>query len=71
MAQHPAAPLVMARWQRETLEQVTRCSSRPHRVIQQARGLLLAADGVANTDIARRLDVSRNTVIAWRDRFEA
>ena len=61
----------MARWQRETLEQVTRCSSRPHRVIQQARGLLLAADGVANTDIARRLDVSRNTVITWRDRFEA
>ncbi len=70
MANRAAAPLSMANWQRQTLEGVVRCTSRPHRVVQQAKALLLAADGVANSAIAQRLGVSRNTVIGWRDRFE-
>ena len=71
MANRPAVGLVMADWQRETLEGVVRCSSKPYRVVQQARGLLLAADGVANSEIAERLGVSRNTVLGWRRRFES
>ena len=31
--------------------------------------MLLAADGVGNHEIARRLEISRGQVIAWRDRF--
>ena len=31
----------------------------------------LAADGVSHTRIAERLDVSRQTVIPWRQRYEA
>jgi transposase len=38
-------------------------------VVQRAKILLLAAEGVANTEIAERLDVSRPTVIAWRGRY--
>jgi transposase len=35
----------------------------------RAQILLLAAEGLANTDIAERLGVSRPTVIAWRKRY--
>ena len=36
---------------------------------QRARIVLLAADGVSNTEIARRVGVSRPTVIGWRARY--
>jgi transposase len=36
---------------------------------QRARIVLLAADGVSNTEIAERVGVSRPTVIGWRDRY--
>ena len=41
----------------------------PHRVVLQARGLLLAADGVANQEIARRCGVDSDAVRRWRSRF--
>jgi transposase len=53
-----------------TLAQISRSSSRQHRSVQQAKALLMAADGVANAEIAKRLEVSRNTVLGWRARFE-
>src|SRR5665213_2306185 len=40
-------------------------------VSQRARIVLLAADGVSNTEIAARVGVSRPTVISWRARYEA
>ena len=33
--------------------------------------MLLAADGVSNTEIASRAEVSRPTVIAWRARYDS
>ena len=60
----------MTRSQRQTLERIVRCPSKAHRVIQQAQGLLMAADGSPNSAIAERLEVTRNTVLAWRARFE-
>ena len=41
----------------------------PHRVVVQAKGLLLAADGVANQEIARRCGVDSDAVRRWRSRF--
>ena len=38
---------------------------------QRARIVLLAAQGVPNAGIARRVGVSRPTVIQWRNRYEA
>ena len=38
---------------------------------QRARIVLLAARGVPNAQIARRVGVSRPTVIQWRNRYEA
>jgi hypothetical protein len=40
------------------------------RAAQRARIVLLAADGVSNTEIAERTVVSRPTVIGWQARYE-
>jgi len=37
--------------------------------VQRARIVLLASDGVANAEIARRVGVARQTVIDWRERY--
>lgn len=39
--------------------------------MQRARIVLLAADGVAHAEIARRFSISRQTVVSWRARYEA
>jgi transposase len=67
-----AAPLlVVSSEQREGLERVARSRSLPHRSVLQARALLLAADGVSIYETARRVNVTSNSVRAWRRRFEA
>ncbi len=55
--------------QREVLQALRRSRTAPHRQVQRARALLLAADGVANTQIGRSVGVSPATVKNWRDRF--
>jgi transposase len=55
--------------EREALEVVARSSSLPHRAVLQAKGLLLAAEGVANNEIARRCAVTPNAVRRWRSKF--
>jgi transposase len=56
--------------QRSVLERLYRSQISAHRDVQRARALLMAADGFANTRIAKELGVSPATVIAWRERFE-
>ena len=55
--------------QRDELEAMARSSVLPHRRVVQAKGLLLAADGVANEEIARRCATTPDTVRRWRRRF--
>jgi transcriptional regulator with XRE-family HTH domain len=55
--------------QRNALETLARAHSAPHRQVQRAKALLLAADGVANTRIADEVGVTTVTVRAWRNRF--
>lgn len=43
----------------------------PFRLVQRARLITLAADGVTNQHIARQLAISRPTVQLWRQRFLA
>jgi len=56
--------------QREVLQTLARSRTAPHRQVQRARVVLLAADGVANTKIAASVGVSPATVKSWRERFE-
>jgi len=47
------------------------CStSLPHRKVTLARALLLAGDGVATNEVARRCGTTAESVRAWRHRFE-
>ncbi len=65
----PVPALEMSAGQREVLESLARSQSGAHREVVRAKALLMAADGVANTAIARSLSVSPASVKSWRDRF--
>src|SRR5579859_5139284 len=69
MAHPPAEPLELLLEERVALEALAASSSLAHRAVREAKGLLLAADGVANSVIAQRLGVSRSTVLDWRSQF--
>ena len=56
--------------ERQALEVMARSSVLPHRKVVQAKALLLAGDGVANEEIARRCDTTADTVRRWRARFD-
>ena len=64
------APLALRDGDREKLVSLTRSSTVTAGAAQQARIVLLAAEGVSNTEIAARTGVSRPTVIGWRARYE-
>jgi transposase len=64
-----AAPLLMSAGQREALIVLARSSTAAHRQVQRAKVLLMAADGVANSQIAATVGVTPVTVRAWRTRF--
>ena len=64
-----AAPLVMSAGQRESLTVLSRSSTAPHRQVQRAKVLLMAGQGVANSQIAASVGVTPVTVRSWRARF--
>ena len=41
----------------------------PYFQVQRAKMILLAADGIENDEIARRLETRREVVCQWRKRF--
>jgi transposase len=65
-----APALVVSDVERVELEVIARSSVLPHRKVVQAQGLLLAADGVANEEIARRCSTTPDAVRRWRRRFD-
>jgi transposase len=62
-------PINLTDEQRIELERRVRSQTLDVRMVRRARIVLLAADGVGNHEIARRLEISRNQVIARRGRF--
>lgn len=64
-----AATITLTDEQRTELERRVRSQTLDARSVRRARIVLLAADGAGNHEIARRLEISRGQVIAWRDRF--
>jgi transposase len=69
MPNRPAAALPLLAGDREKLERMVRSPSSPAGLAQRARIVLLAANGVSNTEIGRLVGASRPTVIGWRDRY--
>jgi transposase len=66
-----APALRVTRKQRAELERMAKSTSLPHRMVVQASGLLMAADGVPNEAIARGCATTSDTVRRWRAKFEA
>jgi transposase len=55
--------------EKQNLEEIKRTRTAPHRAVQRAQIILLAAKGKANTTIAKEVGLSRSTVVLWRQRF--
>lgn len=66
-----AAALVLRSGDESRLSSLVRSSTVEAGLAQRARIVLLAAQGVPNAEIGRRVGVSRPTVIQWRNRYEA
>jgi transposase len=56
--------------ERAALERLARSSTLPARQVLEARGLVLAADGVPTLRVAAQLGVSPDRVRRWRRRFQ-
>jgi transposase len=71
MANHHAGPLLLRQGDREKLQRLVRSTSVRAGLAQRARIVLLAAESTSNTEIAQKVSMTRNTVIAWRARYTA
>src|SRR3954447_3812069 len=71
MPSSSAAVVVLSDEEREQLERWTRRRSSAQALALRSRIVLLAAEGLRNTEIAERLGISRPPVTKWRNRFVA
>jgi transposase len=69
MPNRTAAPLLLRAGDKPELERLVRSSTVASGLASRARVVLLAADGVANYEIAERVGMSRPTVNLWRSRY--
>ena len=69
MARGTAVKIVLSEEERCELEGRVRRRKSSHGAARRARIVLLAAEGLSNTAIAEKLDISRLTAGTWRARF--
>ncbi|MBC6474835.1 MAG: helix-turn-helix domain containing protein [Hormoscilla sp. GM102CHS1] len=62
-------PIVLSQLERDCLESLSRCTSKPYRLVQRARLILHAASGQSNTAIESQLNLGRSSVREWRNRW--
>lgn len=65
------AALILRDGDRGRLEALARSGSARPSLAQRARIILMSAEGLTNTEIARRTGATRPTVINWRNRYAA
>ncbi len=65
----PAVALHLDESQRKRLSFLVGSGRTPQKIALRARIILLAGQGLANHAIAEKLEVSRPTVLLWRNRF--
>ena len=56
---------------RDWLERWVRSQTCPYGLYKRARAVLLTADGLPITEVARRVDMGRHHVYMWLKRFQA
>ena len=62
-------PIVLTADERSKLESLARKYTSSYYSVARAKMVLLAAQGLDNDEIARRLDMGRQVVSKWRKRF--
>jgi transposase len=65
-----AEAIAISAEQRSVLEAWLRAQSTPQSIALRANIILLAAEGLSNSQIALQLGTSRPTVLLWRERFK-
>jgi hypothetical protein len=63
--------LILTDGERQILEEIARRYTSPYCEVARAKIVLLAAEGLQNTQIAHRLDLPRQIVSKWRHRFHS
>ena len=63
------SPLTLTDEQYKKLIILSRSTSMPYALVQRARIVLTCAEGLTNSEVARRLNTSLPTVGKWRRRF--
>jgi len=66
-----AATVELSSEQRQALERMARARSLPARVVERARVVLMAAEGLENKEIARRMNMTPEKAARWWNRFLA
>jgi hypothetical protein len=66
----PTVPIVLSAEERKRIEAAMRPAKAEQRIVRRAQALLMMADGVPATDIARLLGAHVRTVHGWRRRFD-
>lgn len=61
--------IVLSKTERNELDHRAKKYTLAYFLVQRAKIVLLAAEGVANNEIAERLDTRREVVCLWRKRF--
>jgi Winged helix-turn helix len=69
MARPARHQIELSEQERCELGGIARAEKRPWREVQRARIVLYSADGLADTEIAARLDTTPRIVACWRRRF--
>src|SRR5688572_101168 len=62
-------PVAVTPGERDLLQKWVRAGTTPQRIAARARIILLAADGLSNRMIARKLSLSAHTVALWLTRY--
>lgn len=66
-----AAEVVLTAAQRAILESLSRSRTRAQRIVERATMIVMAADGLADAEQARRLGVNEQRPRRWRGRWRA
>lgn len=69
MARPSLYPIVLSEEEQRELRHRAARYTLPYREVQRAKMILMAAGGLENGEIARRLEVRVDTVRKWRKRF--
>ena len=69
MSRRAAVRIILTQEQQQKLEQLVRAHSTSQKLVERAKMILLAAEGLTNDEIAKRLDTRREVVSVGKKRF--